>query len=187
MPMMKATTSAIRRPLRKNQQGFKLLELMVVLVIICSLLGMVTVTYQVDDEEEMLQKTGQSLRLFLQHQIDQAWMDGHTTGAKVSFQGIEILSFNLQDETWQATELVWQSEDDEVDVSLLISDHGDTDEKEGEASGQSDLTREVDLAFVSSGEYTPFEIQIAMREPTQNSLSYLLTGDGVNALTLKEN
>mgnify|MGYP000347869702 CR=1 FL=1 len=167
-----------------RQRGFTLLELMVVLVIIGSLLGMVTVAYQVDDDEE-LKQVGQSLRLFLQHKIDQSWLDGETLGVKVSAQEVNLKRFDLDDETWQDTDLLWSVDNDAIQISLLrVEDKASADADE---VGKSDLAKGVDLAFVASGEYSPFEIHISLTEQGVSHNGYLLTGDGVNALTLSEN
>lgn len=165
-----------------HQQGFTLLELMVVLVIIGSLLGMVTVVYQVDDDDEVMQQVGQSARLFLQHQIDQSWLDGKTLGAKISAQEISILTFKLDTETWEDAALSWAPDAEQVEISLLISESKDENDIE-----KSTLAREVDLAFVASGEYSPFELRISIINKTSEATSYLLKGDGVNALKLSEN
>lgn len=164
-----------------SQQGFTLLELMVVLVIIGSLLGMVTVAYQVDDDEEAVQEVGQSARLFLQHQIDQSWLDGETLGAKVSAQEITISSFKLDNETWEITESSWVPSAEQVEVSLVLAESDEDNEIE-----KSSLARDVDIAFVSSGEYSPFELRISVIDGASDTKSYLLKGDGVNALKLSE-
>ncbi len=167
-----------------QQQGFTLLELMVVLVIIGSLLGMVTVTYQVDDDEEVLVQTRQSLRLFLQHKIDQSWLDGDTLGAQVTAQEISIKLFDLETETWEDTQVTWSPDEDEVEIILASIDSDEDEESQVE---QSDLVKEVDIAFVASGEYTPFEIEVNLTNGSDLKLGYWLTGDGVNALKLSEN
>jgi len=167
-----------------RQQGFTLLELMVVLVIIGSLLGMVTVAYQVDDDDEILQQEGQSLRLFLQHQITRSWLDGDTLGAKISAQEITITMLDLDTETWADSDLIWSPDDERVEVSLLLTDHQAESQIE-----KNSLVKAVDIAFVASGEYTPFEIQIRLigQISSSSNKGYLLTGDGVNALKLSEN
>jgi general secretion pathway protein H len=165
-----------------QQKGFTLLELMVVLVIIGSLLGMVTVAYQVDDDEEAVRLDAQSVRLFIQHQIDQSWLDGKTLGAKVSAREINLFEFDLDNEVWLETEFNWEPDSEQVEVSLLLSDT----EKAGDIA-KSSLAREVDLAFVASGEYSPFKLNIRIIDDTSDGHSFLLEGDGVNALELSEN
>lgn len=165
------------------QQGFTLLELMVVLVIIGSLLGMVTVAYQVDDDDEALQQTGHSLRVFLQHQIGRSWLDGETLGAKVTAQEVTMTRLDLETETWVDSELTWSLEDDQVEINLVLKDTQDESQIE-----MNDLVKRVDIAFVASGEYTPFEIRISLieQESATPNKHYLLMGDGVNALELSE-
>ena len=165
-----------------KQRGFTLLELMVVLVIIGSLLGMVTVIYQVDDGDEAMQQTGQSLRLFLQHQTDKSWLDGETLGATINNQMVSISVFDLEKEAWETSELTWTVENEGVEISLIRTDPQADNEIES-----SSLVQDVDIAFVASGEYTPFEILINMVQQTDLSKRYVLKGDGVNALELKEN
>lgn len=166
-----------------RQQGFTLLELMVVLVIIGSLLGMVTVAYQVDDDDETLQQVGHSLRLFLQHKIGRSWLDGETLGAKITAQEVTITTLDLDTETWVDSESTWSPDDDQVEISLLLRDTQDESQIE-----KSDLVKAVDIAFVASGEYTPFEIQISMigQISSSQNIHYLLIGDGVNALKLSQ-
>lgn len=174
--MMKPSSNAFQ------QKGFTLLELMVVLVIIGSLLGMVTVAYQVDDDEEVIKLDAQSVKLFLQHQIDQSWLDGKTLGAKVSAKEINLFEFDLENEVWLETAFNWVPDAEQVEISLLLSDT----EKRGDIA-KSSLAREVDLAFVASGEYSPFELSIQIVNDTSDTHSFLLEGDGVNALKLSEN
>jgi general secretion pathway protein H len=59
-------------------------------------------------------------------------------------------------------------------------------EKAGDIA-KSSLVREVDLAFVASGEYSPFKLNIRIIDDTSDGHSFLLEGDGVNALELSEN
>lgn len=174
--LMKPSSNALQ------QKGFTLLELMVVLVIIGSLLGMVTVAYQVDDDEEAIKLDAQSVKLFLQHQIDQSWLDGKTLGAKISAREISLLEFDLDNEAWRETGFKWVPDAEQVEISLLLSDT----EKKGDIANSS-LAREVDLAFVASGEYSPFELNVQLVNDVADNHSFLLEGDGVNALELSEN
>jgi len=122
--------------------------------------------------------------LFLQHQITRSWLDGDTLGAKVSAQEITIAMLDLDTETWEDSAITWSPDDEEVEVSLLLTEKQDDNQIE-----KSDLVKAVDIAFVASGEYTPFEIQISLvgQISASSSKRYLLTGDGVNALKLSEN
>lgn len=217
--------SGKRHRWRRQNRGFTLLELLVVLAIMAALLSLTVAFYKTDDDRELQLETAQELRLILQHKIDQTWLDGVTYGLQVTAQQITLFQLNLDDDTWQENRPIWQPTQEEILVRLLSADallslenntndsqsrdegedsagqenteQGDTglDSTENEGNVLDDVNEEtsrdageeeMDIVFMSSGEYSPFHLQIEL-ENSDSAPAFTLQGDGVNALQILEN
>lgn len=164
------------------QHGFTLLELLVVLAVLGALLGLVSFSYQVDSDKELLQKKASELKLFLQHKVDQAWMEGITYGLEIKSKSIVLK--RLEEDEWQDTESEWDLDEDEMELDLVPVSSELQSQTASPSEETLELLKKVDLVLVSSGEYTPFEIRLRP-DPLKASLDgpyATVKGDGVNAL-----
>ena len=197
----------INRYRTKSNRAFTLLELLVVLAIIASLLSLTVVMYRTDDNRELQLETAQELRLFLQHKIDQTWLDGVTYGLQITAQKVSFFELNLEDGSWQESNYSWQPKHEEIQVRLLSSEDllsgnssGDNEKSDidtpsenpvaiddvNDSTGHDADEEDMDIVFMSSGEYSPFYLQIEMEGTETASYPFTLQGDGVNALQIVE-
>ena len=162
---------------RLKSAGFTLLELLVVLVILGSMLSLVSLSYQVDNDEETLAEEAQAARLFLQYTLDQAWLDGVTFGVIVSTTELSVQQW--RDGEWQDTSRSWAPA--AKDIRLRLSQNTGF---ENMTEAGLELVKGVDLVFSASGEYSPFTLDIEFASTTKHDKPRRneLQGDGANAL-----
>lgn len=162
---------------RLKSAGFTLLELLVVLVILGSMLSLVSLSYQVDNDEEALAEDAQAARLFLQYTLDQAWLDGVTFGVTVSATELRVQQW--RDDEWQDTSRSWTPATQAVRLRLSQNTGFENMTEAGLA-----LVKGVDLVFSASGEYSPFTLDIGYDATTKQDKPQRseLQGDGANAL-----
>lgn len=191
-----------RSPKTHKCNGFTLLEVLVVLAIITGLLGLAGVLYRQDGDIETQRQTSQNLRLFLQHKIDQTWLDGVSYGLQVTPQGIFLYEMDAQNNQWVKAESQWllsssnmllrlsssgtvqnnSSQGIEIDDESIVDSATSEEEVEtGEAT-----EKQMDLVLLASGEYTPFSIDIEPLEDQDDKVVFKIKGDGVNALQVLE-
>jgi len=173
---------------RRRNSAFTLLEILVVLAIMAGLLSVTSVFYRQDDGKELQYQVSQNLRLFLQHKIDQTWLDGITYGLQVTPQTITVYQLDLNDSTWVETDSAWQSREEKIQILLTSSDSLQDEPVVDSTTSQEDVEEQkMDIVFMSSGEYTPFVIQVEYTNIEQRATLFTLEGDGVNALQILEN
>ncbi len=163
---------------KSQNKAFTLLELLVVLAVLGGMLSLVSFTYQTDSDEQKLTQESQAVRLFLQHTLDEAWLDGLTYGVNIRANEIELLE--LDSGKWVKLEKMHQPTDELFEWKLV-----DKQEFHDLSETAKALVEKVDLVFSSSGEYTPFELHIMyVQEGLSDqgrSASHILKGDGANA------
>lgn len=174
---------------RRQQSAFTLLELLVVMAILAAMLGLVTMTYSNDDQAQQRQQAINDTQLFIQHQIDQSWLIGRTLGIQV---GVDTLTvYQWQSEGWKETEHTFTPDLEGPHFSLFKATNKQTLSKQTlskqtlSEQGEAILSG-MDLVFLASGEYTPFELQLKERrqDSFQGASSMSVTGDGVNVIQI---
>jgi type II secretion system protein H len=163
----------LRTTNRRYQQGFTLLELLVVLAILAGMLSLVSIRYQPDLTEQEQRRLVQQLRLFLQHQQDQAWLDGINIGVKILPDAVVLARFDAP--AWQPLTVKWPIPD-----KVLLQLTSSPDPFLWPERAQT-LLKSQDIVFSASGEYTPFELTLTGADWT----AIRLQGDGVNALQIR--
>lgn len=170
---------------RITQKAFTLLELLVVLAIISAMVVLVGVFYRPDMDRDAQYQISQNLRLFLQDKIEQSWLDSVTYGVQVNRQGIQLYQLDEAEEEWVVTDYQWQLDPNAGMVLTLLSPITTIEiEEEDSSSLNLDDKPVINFALMSSGEYSPFSIQIALEKVVDDKTAFILEGDGVNALQI---
>jgi len=156
--------------------GFTLIEIMVVMVIIGVILSFVTLSVGNDSLTRKMAQESQRLTYLLKLAHQEAVMKSQEMGLSFSKNGYEFYRF--QNEKWQLiqnNDKIFQARKipSIIQVNLLIS---------GQAVDMGDAKDSPQLLILSSGELTPFEIR--WTSELDSNLHYNIKGNLVGKITL---
>jgi general secretion pathway protein H len=163
--------------LRDVQNGFTLLELLVVVVIVAILFTYTTLAIRSDSAEDIIKHEAQRMERLVQLALEESILRGEEYGIEIFIDGYRFLRFDLTENLWQPLsddkllherelpldmQLEMSLEETEIVIDLAsdpmkeqeldINAGSDEDKKEEEAKPQ--------IFLLSSGEITPeFDIR----------------------------
>lgn len=151
---------------RKHNQGFSLLELLVVIVIIAILFTFTTLAIRGTSPEELIQTEAQRLDRLLQLALEEAILKGQEYGLEFKPNSYRFLLYF--ENTWQPLDnddllrerqlpenMEFELEIEQIEV-LVEDDSSDTDKKDEEKP-------DPQVFLLSSGEITPdFSVRLVM-------------------------
>ena len=162
---------------KKYLQGFTLIEVLVVIVIISIILGLAVININPSSPTEKLQTEAARLARLIELAGEEAVLSSQHIGIQLSDNGYRFMVY--RDNDWKELEdkfLKSYHLPEEIEFTLLMEevkiDTGD-DNKNKE--------RPNILAF-SNGELTPFEITLRSQ---QHEASVILSGNALGTLTLE--
>lgn len=180
-----------------KQQGFTLLEVLVVLAIIGGLMSMATLTASSNPAEDETRQYARQLTVLLEAYREDAVFQNVDLGLAMTSQELLLLSYNnihsdrvrnldakerakIEKNPWQphseGTLKTSLEAPEDVEMVLYIEDEKiDFDELIDDKIGPKPA-----LLFLSSDEYTPFRLELSHK--SDNNFAVRLTGDGFSAL-----
>jgi len=176
--LQKTTRHAARRSLRHGQNGFTLLELLVVVVIVAILFTYTTLAIRSDSAEDIIKNEAQRMERLIQLALEESILRGEEYGLEIFIDGYRFLRFDITENLWQPLsedKLLHERElplDMELEMSLeeteividLASDPMKEQELDINAEPDEDKKDEdaakPQIFLLSSGEITPeFDIR----------------------------
>ena len=181
-----------RQPLR--QQGFTLLELLLVIVIVAIVSAAVVITLNPDNTHRELEKEARRLTQVLRQLADESLFQGQEFG--VRFQEEEYAFFIWARETnqWQSYEqapvfrtyslpepfvMVFEAED----IAYSLKKKNTSEDSQEPVSSEEPEISPPNAWFLSSGEITPFTISIFSDGDSERR--YLISANTVGEITLQ--
>lgn len=160
------------------QQGFTLLEILLVLVIIAALAGL-AVLARVDNQPRQLQQAGEKLAAQIALMSDQAVLEGREYGLNLKANSYQWLSYDNTLRQWQAVPAP-APEQLPAGLSLSLKLEGEPLSL-GEAD-QDSATPSPQILLLSNGELSPFNLSLRGDRGAQRQL----VSDGFNLPALSE-
>ncbi|MGY4534788.1 general secretion pathway protein H [Pseudomonas sp. TE3786] len=150
----------------RAQTGFTLIEIMVVLVILGTLIGLAVLSTGIAGPSRELRNEAERLTGLIGVLADEAVLDNREYGLWFDASSYQVLRYDSVTSKWQAVDKtphalpVWAVLTLELEGSALKlpSPNGDDE-------GQKGAERSPQLLILSSGELSPFRLQMAERRP----------------------
>lgn len=163
----------------RRSRGFTLIEIMVVMVVVGLLAVIAVVNMGGGAQQRELENAARELFLLMQTASEQAVLNNQEMGLVIDDESYRFLAFNSLERAWEPQEerlfsprkvpewmaLTYQTEDNLPTLPGVEDDE--------------DAPR-PDLVFFSSGEITPFEMQMTVGD--NSDLVYSIESDGLNGL-----
>lgn len=180
-------------PAERRQDGFTLIELLVVMVIIGSLLSLAVLSTGNANTSRELRDEAQRLSGLIAVLSDEAVLDNREYGLLVRSESYRVLAYDEAKGVWAAVPgqnehrmPVWarlelELEGEPLKLSTPVKENDDEpglsqDEEKKEKEKNGPRQPEPQLLILSSGELSPFRLEIAEREP--KGTVYELVSDG---------
>lgn len=165
-------------PRSSSQQGFTLIELMVVLVVVGLLISLVGMNIGGGGERRELTEVTRTLYLRMQAAADEAVLTSSEIGIRFEEDNrYRFLTFDRDNAEW-APEPPGGLPGGRLPEWAEIEIQSEGDSGGGTGLGDDEAELIPDIVFFSSGEMTPFELSIWWRK--QEEAVHLIHSDGVN-------
>lgn len=171
------TLRAVLAPTTAAQRGFTLIELLVVLVILGSLIGLAVLGTGVAGPSRELRGEAERLAGLIGVLSDEAVLDNREYGLSFDREGYRVLRYDSRLAEWQAMDKRLHRLPEWAELNFEV---------EGEALSlpSSEAALAPQLLILSSGEMTPFRLQLAERR--RDGLRLLLSSDGFRLPRVEE-
>jgi general secretion pathway protein H len=183
----------IRQP--SKQQGFTLLELLLVIVIVSIVSAAVVITMNPDNTHRELEKEARRLTQVLRQLADEAIFQGQEFGVTFQEEEYTFLIWDRETNQWQSYEqapvfrsytlpepFVMLLEAEDILYSLKKKQNTSDDSQEPFGTEETEISP-PNAWFLSSGEITPFSISIFSEGDDQRR--YLISANAVGEITLQ--
>lgn len=163
-----------------RSRGFTLIEILVVMVIIGALTSIVTLSYSSNNYSSQLKTEALRLRTIINLAIDEATLQATEIGIIIEPDRYNFLEYKQDIDNWIIYKnKVFKEHHLSDDFIFSVSTQG-----QNVAIGNSSITNMPDIYFLSSGEISPFEITISLKN--DSSINIIVACDGVNNAIIKE-
>ncbi|MES9965431.1 MAG: type II secretion system minor pseudopilin GspH [Candidatus Sedimenticola sp. 20ELBAFRAG] len=156
-----------------GQQGFTLLELLVVIVVMGVLLSMAAISMPGDRRHDLVRDEARRLKALFSLARNEAQLEGRELGIVINTGGYHFVK--LEEEKWQpikaSTPFRARSMPNDMEIDVTPTDSQNT---------QQDAVKGPVLVFWSSGEVTPFELTVSIRDVA----GYTLSGDAIGRFAI---
>ncbi|MFP3978513.1 type II secretion system minor pseudopilin GspH [Marinobacter sp. KMM 10035] len=163
-----------------NSNGFTLIEILVVLVLVGLLAALAVFTMGGNSQQRELKNEVRELYLLMQTASEQAVLNNLELGLLFEENGYQFVAFQDDSGDWKATgERIFRARDfpDWLVATQFIE--SDTPRL---ASVEDKLR--PDLVFFSSGETTPFELEFTIG--SQTDYTHILASDGISPINWRK-
>lgn len=150
---------------RRRADGFTLLEIMVVIVIIAVIVGLAVIGLG-DNAARSLDEEARRIRTLIRLAADEAVLQGQEIGVAISADKYEFQVYDDRARQWARMQqdriFRPRSMPDGIRMELFLDDQElvlPVDDPEDDAEG---LLPQPQLLLLSSGEITPFELELTM-------------------------
>ncbi len=162
---------------RVNQNGFTLIEILVVLIIVGLLASLAVVNMAGGSQQRELQEQVRELYLLMQTASEQAVLNNREFGLVLEEGGYRFVAFEDEAEDWSASsERIFRPRS--FPDWLVVTEYLESDTPRL-SSGREDSLR-PEVVFYSSGETTAFELEFT-RSGDADTL-HAITSDGISPL-----
>jgi len=162
-------------PRTAPDRGFTLIELLVVLIVLGLLVSLVGLNIDSASERRELTEVTRSLFLRMQVAADEAIISGREIGLRFDEGRYRFLVFDRDAQTWAPPRGPGLSG---AGFPEWIETRVDTDTGEGTGLGEDESEQLPDIVFFSSGEITPFNLELWWER--EEDATHVLRSDGVN-------
>ncbi|RLV60781.1 type II secretion system protein GspH [Parashewanella curva] len=188
--------------LRCSQQGFTLLEIMVVVLLMGLMAATVTLSFNTSTPEQKLEKKAKQFMATTELVINETILSGQFLGIVIEPDGYHYVVYH--DSQWQPLTndriLTERKLDDGMSLSVVVdglplkqSDEDRSDDIFENDDDKFNIDESVQpkkklptpqIMLFPSGELSPFELTFAMRDQQGNEHDQLVAGDALGRLTL---
>ncbi len=158
----------------KSQQGFTLLEIMLVVMLMAVISAGVVMTLPSDSGYRALKDEAQRFSAILQTANDEALMSGHELGIVIDKQSYEFVVYEFKSKKWipvPTPNFKTKMELEQIELVLSLSgfawdkreEEENPFEEEDSFSEQDDEEKQIipQIFVMSSGEVTPFKLRFS--------------------------
>jgi len=182
----------IRQPTR--QQGFTLLELLLVIVIVAIVSAAVVITMNPDNTHRELEKEARRLTQVLRQLADESLFQGQEFGVRFQEEEYAFFIWDRETNQWQSYEqapvfrtyslpepfvMVFEAED----ISYSLKKKNTPEDSQESISSEEPEISPPNAWFLSSGEITPFSI--SMFSDGDSERRYLISATTVGEIALQ--
>ena len=163
--------------MQRNTQGFTLVEVLMVVVILGIVASVVVVGFTGADRQRGLIREAKRLALVVEMARDESVLSGLEYGLDVLEDGYQFLVYDIDRERWTTlTESPYSAHEvvQDVALDLFIDDFALDPARLMSNAGLDEATPEV--IILSSGELTPFSMQFVPRWDGQH---WVVSSDGL--------
>ncbi|WP_156684107.1 type II secretion system minor pseudopilin GspH [Pseudomonas sp. GV071] len=150
----------------RTQAGFTLIEIMVVLVILGVVIGLAVLSSGIAGPSRELRNEAERLTGLIGVLADEAVLDNREYGLWFDTTSYQVLRYDAAKNSWQALDKnphalpAWAVLTLELEGNALKLPSPDAEEE-----GQKGAQRSPQLLILSSGELSPFRLQLAEKRP----------------------
>ncbi|WP_227545848.1 type II secretion system minor pseudopilin GspH [Marinobacter fonticola] len=163
----------------RRSRGFTLIEIMVVMVVVGLLAVIAVVNMGGGAQQRELENAAREMFLLMQTASEQAVLNNQEMGLVVDDESYRFVAYNGLEQIWEPQgERLFAKRQVPEWMALTYQTEDDLPTLPG--GGEDDDAPQPDLVFFSSGEMTPFEMQMTAGD--NNDLVYRIESDGLNGL-----
>jgi len=162
---------------RAGHNGFTLIEILVVLIIVGLLAALAVVNMAGGSQQRELQEQARELFLLMQIASEQAVLNNREFGLLLEEGGYRFVAFQDDSGDWGASsERIFRPRS--FPDWLILTEYLENDAPRLASAGEDTLR--PDVVFYSSGETTPFELELTLEGDTDSL--HVIHSDGLSSL-----
>ncbi len=173
----------------RQQRGFTLIEIMVVMVIVGVMVGMISLVATGSRDRQELENESRRLMAVLQMASEEAVLQNIEIGVEFSEEGYRFRGFDEENRQWIRMPQEFLSDEEleegiELDLTGLAVGMSLKQTNERATEDEESRTEFLpQVLLLSSGETTPFDIDVS--SPVLEGIRYRISSDGFNPLVLE--